>query len=262
MTQSTTTKLSTPHEIFTQQTTTKQTITKQTVPSTQKHTIAEMSTRPEQTSPFVTTKLHSTTENSITVRISEGSSIGQTLPSSKPTTILPATISVPTSTNRTEAAQRDQPARANVAAAVTIPLCIIILAIIAILVVIFIKKRKKKFGYEQRSFDESIISQDQEGSVSATNQIFDLDLQPGNSNGISDTNNRVNTYKLEVKKNGKALYSKGAAGKNGLESNAFSNPLYDATKNLDSPVVEDSQYQLPLQEEFEIQDNTYYYPNA
>ena len=179
--------------------------------------------------------------------------------STKQTTLLPTTVPVSTSTNKTEAPQGALPARGNIAAAVTVPILIILLVAVVIVVVIFIKKRRGKLGYGQESFSDSILSQDQEGSLNATNQIFDLDLRPTNSNGFTDSRN---SDKIEIKRDGKAIYSKGAAGENGVDSNAFSNPLYEATKNLDSPDVDNSRNQLPLQEEYEILDNKIDYSRA
>ena len=103
---------------------------------------------------------------------------------------------------------------------------------------IFVKRRKRKQGYGQEMFDDSILSEDQQGSVSATNQIFDLDLQPTNANGFTDSEN---SEKVRINKNGKAAYSK---DKNGIDSNAFSNPLYEASKNLCN--ADDSDLQLPI----------------
>ena len=156
-------------------------------------------------------------------------------------------------TNNTEAARRSNVSRANIAAAIIIPLCLIILIIVIIAIIIIARKRRRT-GYGRELFDDSIISQDQEGNISATNQIYDLDLRPTNSNGFTESGN---SEKVNVNTNGKANYSKGPKDKNGLESSAFSNPLYEASKNLDSPDIENNDFQLPLQEDIQFMNNKY-----
>ena len=138
--------------------------------------------------------------------------------------------------------------RANIAAWVIIPLCLIIL-IIVIIAVVIIARRRKRSGYGRELFDDSIVSQDHEGNISATNQLYDLDLRP--SNGFTESGN---SEKVNINKDGKSNFAKGHK-KDELESSAFSNPLYEASKNLDSPDTDNNDFKLSLQEDIQFKNS-------
>ena len=152
--------------------------------------------------------------------------------------------------NISEVAQRNNISRANIAAWVIIPLCLILVTIVIIAIVIIARKRKRS-GYGRELFDDSIISQDQEGNISATNQLYDLDQRPSDSNGFTEAGN---SEKINVNKNGRPSDLKGLRQRNELESSAFSNPLYEASKYLNSPGAENNDFKLSLQEDIKFQN--------
>ncbi|KAL3866181.1 hypothetical protein ACJMK2_043551 [Sinanodonta woodiana] len=124
---------------------------------------------------------------------------------------------------------------------VAIPAVIVIAIIITLaLVFLFKVRRVKQRGFPHERFDDSIIDHGQDGSIIASNQLFDLHSANGASHSPPDD-------KLTISQNGNAYYSRGSPLQFDSDSNAFTNPLYESAQetNLNNGAIAT----LPVNEE-------------
>lgn len=84
-------------------------------------------------------------------------------------------------------------------------------------------------GYSRERFDDSVISRESDGTVVASNQLYDLNLQPTSSDDVMSAGDSDN---MMLGKNGKAFYSKGLSNGD-TAPGAFTNPLYEVNRDLD-----------------------------
>lgn len=121
--------------------------------------------------------------------------------------------------------------KANLGLIVAVPVVVIIVVILAIAFIVFVVyKKRKRPDYSRESFDDSIITNEPDGSVSVSNQMYDLNTQPTSTGGSKAAKLPKEDDSMTLGKNGDAFYSKGQS--NG-EQGAFTNPLYDVNKDMD-----------------------------
>lgn len=126
---------------------------------------------------------------------------------------------------------------------------VIILVIAVIVVVVILKFRRGKWpGYSRERFDDSVISREADGTVTASNQLYDLNMS-NTSSGRDDDN-------MMLGRNGTAHYTKGVLNGDSNTS-AFSNPLYEVSKDLDPPLEGSNGVNgsLPANGEITLPDN-------
>ena len=127
-----------------------------------------------------------------------------------------------------------------------------IIALIILVVVFIVKTRrfKKQGSIPHERFHNDIIEHNPDGSVSVSNQLYDLDMQPTSTlNGFAEGGDN-----LKLSNSGSAYYSKPTMnGNNSSSKHAFANPLYG--HNTSDSVLSDRD-NLPQQDEvtFPIDD--------
>lgn len=120
--------------------------------------------------------------------------------------------------------------KANLGVAVAVPVVVILVVIVIIACVVMRLRRGKRQGYLRESLDDSVIHREPDGSVSASNQMYGLDLKVSSPGATSEVSS-PGEDNMMLGSNGRAFYSKGVA--NGDSPGSFSNPLYEA-RNHDS----------------------------
>ncbi|KAL4227454.1 scavenger receptor [Mactra antiquata] len=202
--------------------------------TTRSTTEKKTTTKKKPTTPWTPSPPTTTSQKITTMKTTE-----QKTTSSIKTTSSPSKTTTNNTQSSIQSSQSDT-STANLGVAVGVPVAIIILLVIVIgLVIFFIKRRKIPSGYSRERFDDSVIARDNDGTVSASNQLYDLNLQPTSSITAGDHDN------MSFGTNGQAYYSKGLS--NGeTESGAFTNPLYEVNKDTDNiEGVDNSEQSLP-----------------
>lgn len=123
-------------------------------------------------------------------------------------------------------------AKAPLSVIVAVPIVVIVILISAIvLIVVFRYRRANKSGIPHERFHDDIVDNTNDGSIAMSNQLFDMNIEDPDGT-------------LQFNQNGDALFSKvepPVVSNDGLT--AFTNPLYETTKNngtVDQPAVIDS----------------------
>lgn len=114
-------------------------------------------------------------------------------------------------------------------------------------------------GYSRERFDDSVITREADGSVAASNQLYDLNSQPAPSSGDGENDNMM------LDKNGKAFYSKGLSNgdSSGTNTSAFTNPLYEVGKDFDSSEGQNGvERTLPSNGELTFPDSDLYHNHS
>ncbi|XP_053406028.1 deleted in malignant brain tumors 1 protein-like isoform X2 [Mercenaria mercenaria] len=226
-TKTTTKQPSTTTTTTTTKTTTSTTTAPPTTPSQRPPTTPTLTTaKSTSTTPFSTKRATTTTEKKTT-----STTTAKSTTVSKSTTAPTTASSTSTrSNNITVSAGLTSTSKANLGVVVALPLVAVLLIIIIVAIVVWRYRRGKMPGYSRERFDDSVISRESDGTLSASNQLYDLNLQPTSSSDISSPGENGN---MKLGKNGNAFYSKGLS--NGDSSaGAFTNPLYEVSRDLDS----------------------------
>ncbi|XP_052281888.1 deleted in malignant brain tumors 1 protein-like isoform X1 [Dreissena polymorpha] len=192
--------------------------------------------QPDTPMPPVTTSAPLTTEaaTKVSTSVIPPSTMG---PTPKPTEQdLPTTSPSPETTtnaksNHSVAASVTNTSKANLGVAVAVPI-VVILVVVAIIACVVMRLRRggKRQGYSRETLDDSVIHREPDGSVSASNQMYGLDLKVSSPGATSDISS-PGEDNMMLGSNGRAFYSKGVT--NGDSPGAFRNPLYEA-RNHDS----------------------------
>ena len=103
---------------------------------------------------------------------------------------------------------------------------VIVIAVIVVLVMLRVRRGKwprwgSGLGYREH-FDETVIVRQDDGTVTASNQLYDMNLQPASPDGLISLHE---SDRMRLGANGSVAYSKGLA--NGDGTGAFTNPLYN-----------------------------------
>ncbi|KAK3097605.1 hypothetical protein FSP39_011331 [Pinctada imbricata] len=207
-------------------------------------TTRETTTRPTTAQPTTTTKRTTTTRPPQPTTKPTTARPTTTRPTTtRPTTTQPTTTTKRTTTNPTSPTpqpttqsingtikpeKQEDRATPGLAVIVAVPIALFIIALIILAIAFIVKVRKfrKQDSIPHERFHNDIIEHNADGSISVSNQLYDMDMQPTRSmNGLSDSTPSHGDH-LKLSKNGNAYYSRPTMNGDRDTKHAFANPLY------------------------------------